>query len=290
MLQSVKVIFNLTFFKGFGIVKPILFLDWYMKTLFFYFLSILLSISITAQTDDLKKETEKTKIEEKTENKITDKTESKTSDKIENKTDAKTENQDLNNFNESNMSEQEFELELKSLETDVSLLKEKVFRSKARLSTLHETLVSGKSIQGAKLNLFHKNDMSGFIVKSAIYHLDGSSLYAKVDVDGDLGDKKSIELFNKVIIPGYHLVSVVFKLEVKGYGLFSYAKGYQFQIKASHSFYIEEGKITTINVNLYEKGGFFSDLTQKPDVVFKAGITKELTEEATLSKDKESKE
>lgn len=256
-----------------------------MKTLIYYFLSILLSISIFAQTDNLKKETEVIKSEEKTATETTDKVENKTEDK----TNTKTENQDLNNFSESNMSEQEFELELKSLETDVSLLKEKVFRSKARLSTLHETLVSGKSIQGAKLNLFHKNDMTGFIVKSAIYHLDGSSLYAKVDVDGDLGDKKSIELFNKVIIPGYHLVSVVFKLEVKGYGLFSYAKGYQFQIKASHSFYIEEGKITTINVNLYEKGGFFSDLTQKPDVVFKAGITKELTEEATLSKDKTEK-
>lgn len=256
-----------------------------MKTLFFYFLSILLSISILSQTDDLKKDSETIKTEEKSEKKVTDKIENKAEDK----TNIKTENQDLNNFSESNMSEQEFELELKSLETDVSLLKEKVFRSKARLSTLHETLVSGKSIQGAKLNLFHKNDMTGFVVKSAIYHLDGSSLYAKVDVDGDLGGKKSIELFNKVIIPGYHLVSVVFKLEVKGYGLFSYAKGYQFQIKASHSFYIEEGKITTINVNLYEKGGFFSDLTQKPDVVFKAGITKELTEEATLSKDKTEK-
>ncbi len=197
---------------------------------------------------------------------------------------------DLNVFGEGSKEEQTFELELNDLETDVNLLKEKVFRSKARLSTLHETLVSGKAIQGAKLSLFHKNDLTHFEVKSVIYHLDGASLYAKADIDGDLSKEKSIQLYNKIIIPGYHLISIIVKLEVKGYGVFSYAKGYQFQLKASHSFYIEEGKITTVNVSIYEKGGYFSDLTQKPDILFKAGVSKDLSEDEAVKISVEKKE
>ncbi|MBN2694129.1 hypothetical protein JXR93_05660 [bacterium] len=192
------------------------------------------------------------------------------------------EKNDLNVFGGSLKEEQTFELELNDLETDVNLLKERVFRSKARLSTLHETLVSGKAIQGAKLSLFHKNDLTHFEIKSVIYHLDGAPLYAKADVDGDLTKEKSIQLYNKIIIPGYHLVSIIVKLEVKGYGVFSYARGYQFQLKASHSFYIEEGKITTVNVSVYEKGGYFSDLTKKPDILFKAGVSKDLSEDEAV--------
>jgi hypothetical protein len=175
------------------------------------------------------------------------------------------------------LTEEEFELKLKNLETDVNLLKEKIFRSKARLSTLQETLISGKSIQSAKLIINHINKFSHFNVKSIIYHFDGKPLWASVDTDGNLSSLKNKALYDGVVIPGNHMLSVIIKLEISELGLFDYSKGYQFQIKASHSFHIEEGKVTTINIYLNEKGGYFNKLTDKPDVVFKAGITKDLT-------------
>lgn len=175
------------------------------------------------------------------------------------------------------LTEQEFEIKLKDLETDVNILKEKIFRSKARLSTLQETLISGKSIQSAKLIIKHINKFSHFNVKSIMYYLDGEQLWTFVDVDGNLTKLKEKTLYDKVVVPGIHMLSVVVKLEISELGLFNYAKGYQFQIKANRSFHIQEGTIATISIELKEKGGYFNDITDKPDIVFKAGIAKELT-------------
>jgi len=175
------------------------------------------------------------------------------------------------------LTEQEFEIKLKDLETDVNILKEKIFRSKARLSTLQETLISGKSIQSAKLIIKHVNKFSHFNVKSIIYYLDGEQLWAFVDIDGNLTKLKEKTLYDKVVVPGIHMLSVVVKLEISELGLFNYAKGYQFQIKANRSFHIQEGTVATISVELKEKGGYFNDITDKPDIVFRAGIAKELT-------------
>ena len=179
-----------------------------------------------------------------------------------------------------------FEFEIKKLETDVNLLKERIFRSKARLSTLHETLISGKAIQGAKLVITHLNEFSNFKVKEVIYHLDGKSLF--VSADEDTLKKEEILLYNDTLMPGNHIISVMVLLKIDS--AFSYAKGYTFKIKSSHSFYIEEGKVTAVNVKLYEKGGYFSDLTQKPSVLFKAGVTKTLsTTEALKIKEAKTK-
>jgi len=176
-----------------------------------------------------------------------------------------------------NITQEEFEIKLKRLETDVNLLKEKIFRSKARLSTLQETLISGKSIQSAKLIIKHINKFEHFKIKSVIYHFDGKPLWAYVDTDGNLSSLKSKVLYDDVIIPGNHMLSVIIKLEIGEMGLFDYSKGYQFQIKASHSFHIEEGKVTTISIKLKEKGGYFNNITDKPDVVFSAEVSKDLT-------------
>jgi len=177
----------------------------------------------------------------------------------------------------SELTESEFEIKLKDLETDVNKLKEKIFRSKARLSTLQETLISGKSIQSAKLVIKHKNEFTHFNIKSIMYYLDGEQLWTVVDVDGSLTKIKKKELYNKVVIPGIHMISVVVKLEISELGLFNYAKGYQFQIKANRSFHIQEGTVATVSVELKEKGGYFNKITDKPDIVFKAGIVKELS-------------
>ncbi len=168
---------------------------------------------------------------------------------------------------------EKIQFELKKLEMDASLLKEKIFRSKARLSTLHETLVQGKSIQGSKLIVIHLNNLSNFDIKEVIYHLDGKPLYSSVDANG----KKEIVLYNSSIIPGNHMLSTIVVLKVSGFSFFSYAKGYTFNIKSNYSFYVEEGKVTSVNVDIYEKGGYFNELVDKPAIVFKAGVVKNLS-------------
>jgi len=168
--------------------------------------------------------------------------------------------------------EADFETKLKSLETEVNALKEKIFRSKARLATLQETLVSGKSIETSKMVIKHVNKLEHFQLKSIIYYLDGEPLEPMVDIDGSLSKLKSKVIFDNIAVPGIHMISIVAKLEINEMGFFDYAKGYRFQLKADRSFQIQEGKTVVISIELTEKGGYFNDITKKPTVLFKADI------------------
>jgi len=157
-------------------------------------------------------------------------------------------------------------LKLRGLEERVNDLKERIFRSKARLILLRETVLNGV-ISGAKAVIVHRNEMgSSFALESVSYALDGAPIYNKTDANGDLDEKEEIEMFNGSIVPGNHNLSVFMLYRGNGYGVFSYLKGYTFKIKSSYAFTAEEGKITTVKVVGYEQGGFTTDLKDRPAV------------------------
>ena len=83
--------------------------------------------------------------------------------------------------------EEQSELEVRTLEERVSDLKEKIFRTKARLVNMQEMGIGGDIATGSKAVLVHRNEMgSSFYLESVAYALDGAPIYAKADVDGDL--------------------------------------------------------------------------------------------------------
>ncbi|HVZ36819.1 MAG TPA: hypothetical protein VG963_30550, partial [Polyangiaceae bacterium] len=51
-----------------------------------------------------------------------------------------------------------------------------------------------------------------------------------------------------------------------GYGVFSYLRGYQFEVKQSHSFSVKEGREIDLDVVAWEKGGVTTPLEQRPAV------------------------
>lgn len=169
---------------------------------------------------------------------------------------------------------------MRGLEERVNDLKEKIFRSKARLMLLRETVLSG-SIAGAKAVLVHENQMgSNFVLESASYSLDGAPLFNKIDTDGDLADRERIELFAGSIVPGNHNISVNLVYRGSGFGVFSYLKGYKFKIRSSYAFTAEEGKVTTVNVVAYEKGGITTDLQDRPAVRYDVELKQEAEDAA----------
>src|SRR3954466_3319745 len=83
-----------------------------------------------------------------------------------------------------------FNTRVKTLEEQVVDLKEKIYRSKARLLLLQETVLGGDLSTGARAVLFHKNEMgNSFVLESVAYALDGAPIFTKVNEDGDL-DKR----------------------------------------------------------------------------------------------------
>lgn len=160
-----------------------------------------------------------------------------------------------------------FNTRVRTLEEQVVDLKEKVYRSKARLQLLQETVLGGDISTGAHAVLVHSNEMGdSFVLESVAYALDGAPLYARMDETEELSKRKEFEIFNGRIVPGQHQVAVRFVYRGHGFGVFSYLEGYRFKVQSSYTFNAEPGKVTTVRVVGFEKGGVTTDLQDRPAV------------------------
>ncbi len=165
-----------------------------------------------------------------------------------------------------------YSVRLKDLEDRVNRLKEQIFRSKARLSLLAETVLDRK-IAGAKAIISFRNEMGGsFWLTKATFLLDGGPILNKTDEGGNLAERDVIELFDGPVMPGDHTLSVVLQYRGHGYGIFSYLKGYSFKVRSSRTFTVGEGKAIKVEVVGYEKGGVTTALEERPAVRFSENV------------------
>ena len=155
---------------------------------------------------------------------------------------------------------------LRDLEARVDELKEQIRRSHTRLSLLSDTILSG-GVGGSRAEIRFKNEMSSaFRVVRALFVLDGAVQYNKQDNTGALSSQKEIPIFKGSIPPGDHTLQVLIQLRGHGYGVFSYLRGYQFEVKSSHSFTVTEGKTVNLEAIAWEKGGVTTALEQRPAI------------------------
>ena len=169
-----------------------------------------------------------------------------------------------------------FDTKVRTLEEQVTDLKERVFRTKARLLLLQETVLGGDLSVGARAVLMHRNEMGGsFILESVAYALDGAPIFTKADVSGDLSQRQEFEIFNGRIVPGQHQVAVKLAYRGHGFGVFSYLEGYKFRVQSSYTFTAEPGRVTELRVVGFERGGITSDLKDKPAVRYDIAVTRD---------------
>jgi hypothetical protein len=161
---------------------------------------------------------------------------------------------------------------LKALERNVNDLKEQVFRTRARLNLLKETVLGGV-IGASRCVIKHKNEMgSTFRLIKVVYALDGVQIMNKVDDTGRLAEMTEFDVYNGAIQPGNHTLSVQVVYQGSGFGVFSYLKGYKFKASSSHTFVAADGKATVVTVVGYEKGGMTTNMEEKPAVDFKVNM------------------
>jgi hypothetical protein len=173
-------------------------------------------------------------------------------------------------------SDEAFQTRVKTLEEQVVDLKEKIYRTKARLLLLQETVLGGDLSSGARAVLVHKNDMGGtFALESVAYALDGAPILTRTDKDGDLSKRPEFEIFNGRIVPGQHQVAVKLVYRGRGFGVFSYLEGYKFTVSSSYTFTAEPAKVTTVKVVGYEKGGLTTELKDRPAVRYDVEVTRD---------------
>ena len=172
---------------------------------------------------------------------------------------------------------QTYTVRLRDLEQRVDELKEQIRRSHTRLSLLSETILS-TSVQGSRADIVFQNDMSSaFRLVRALFVLDGAVQYNKADETGALGEQTTIPILSGSIPPGDHTLQLLLQFQGNGYGVFSYLKGYKFDVRSTHSFRAIEGKTITLQAIAYEKGGVTTPLEERPSVRYFEKITTGLT-------------
>lgn len=157
-----------------------------------------------------------------------------------------------------------YQIRLRDLEQRVDELKEQIRRSHTRLSLLSDTLLSGGG-GGAKAEIVFVNHLGGaFQLTEAVFVLDGAVQYRKQDETGALGDQETIPIFSGSIPPGDHTLQVLLKIQGHGYGVFSYLRGYHFDLRGTHSFTVTDGKVVDVRVVAWERGGATTPVEERP--------------------------
>ncbi len=166
-----------------------------------------------------------------------------------------------------------YAVRLRDLEQRINELKEQIFRSKARLSLLAETVLQGV-VAGAQAVVVHENRMSSsYRLVKAVYALDGAPIFNKADEEGSLSEQERFQVYNGSIVPGEHTLTVNLEYRGHGYGIFSYLKGYRFKVRSNYSFTAPEGRAITVRVVGYEKGGPTAPLEDRPAIRYVERVT-----------------
>ena len=166
------------------------------------------------------------------------------------------------------MDGQTYSVRLRDLEQRVDELKEQIRRSHTRLSLLSDSVLAGGA-QGARAEIVFQNDMSSaFRLVKALFVLDGAVQYNKADDSGTLAEQTNIPIYTGSVPPGDHTLQVLIQLQGNGYGVFSYLKGYKFEVRSTHSFTVTEGKTMNLQVIAYEKGNATTVIEERPALRF----------------------
>jgi hypothetical protein len=165
-----------------------------------------------------------------------------------------------------------YSVRLRDLEARVDELKDQIRRSHTRLALLSDTILSGGAA-GSRAEVLFKNEMSSaFRLTRALFVVDGAVQYNRQDDTGALADQKEIPIFNGSMPPGDHTVQVILNFQGNGYGVFTYLRGYKFEVKSAHSFTAVEGKTLGLIATSLEKGGVTTPLEQRPTIEWQEKI------------------
>jgi hypothetical protein len=113
-----------------------------------------------------------------------------------------------------------------------------------------------------------QNEMSSaFVLQAARFAIDGKAVCS---LAGErLDEVKAFGAFEGAIAPGEHLIEVQLVYSGHGNGVFSYLKGYRFNVRSSHRLEAAGGEQMRVLVVGREKGGATTPLEDRPQIEFK---------------------
>jgi len=155
---------------------------------------------------------------------------------------------------------------LDGLQAEINALKDKIFRSKARLSVLRDTVLRGV-LSGSRIVLSHRNLMgSSFRLVRVVCTLDGAQIYARTDETGSLDSEDEVVIYDGNLSAGPHRVSIDLVYKGNGYGVFAYLAGYTFESTSQHEFTAPERGALKLGSVGYEEGNLTTEMHDRPAV------------------------
>ncbi|NLE87975.1 MAG: hypothetical protein GX607_16435 [Myxococcales bacterium] len=165
-----------------------------------------------------------------------------------------------------------YQIRLRDLEQRVDELKEQIRRSHTRLSLLSDTILAA-GVGGARAEIVFQNELSSaFRLTEAVFVLDGAVQYRKQDETGTLAAQETIPIFSGSIPSGDHTLQVLIKLRGHGYGVFSYLRGYEVELRDAHSFTVTDGKLIEVKATAWERGGATTPLEERPAMRYTSNL------------------
>jgi len=158
----------------------------------------------------------------------------------------------------------------RDLERRAFELKDQVFRAKARLTLLSETLVSA-NVGTTRAVIVHKNQMGPLFRSIRVsYQIDGREVFTKEDPAGVIGAGKEFVAWEGGLQAGEHTVGVTVVYRGNGAKVLSYYDKYSFTARAAHRLSAVEGQTTRLLVRCFEKGtALTAKVEDRPDFEFK---------------------
>lgn len=112
--------------------------------------------------------------------------------------------------------------------------------------------------KNAEVALVQKNTVGGlFKLMSVSYSLDGAVVYTKKDAPEVL-EAEEINLYEGKVASGRHVVKADCVFRGNGYGVFSYMKGYTFNLSKNYSFKVEQNTRVELVTSLEDKGAGYN--------------------------------
>jgi hypothetical protein len=158
----------------------------------------------------------------------------------------------------------------RDLERRTFELKDQVFRAKARLTLLSETLVSA-NVGTTRAVIVHRNQMGQLFQPIRVsYQIDGREVFTKEDPAGVVGPGKEFVAWEGGLQAGEHTVGVTVVYRGNGAKVLSYYDKYNFTARAAHRLSAVEGQTTRLLVRCFEKGtALTAKVEDRPDFEFK---------------------
>lgn len=159
----------------------------------------------------------------------------------------------------------DFEDQLRSLNSQIALLREKVIEAKSRLLSYSQKVAQGFA-SGTQLYMKIDNELgSDFQIEKLVFFLDGHQIFSREFApDEEVG---TLLVYRGSVLPGRHRIDVEAVLNADN-GLFDFGFSKRLALESGQYFAANEGKIVDLDLVMFDQGKVFTAAENRPALRF----------------------